>query len=80
LPDNDTDTDRDTLTDWEEVKEECLTLKNDGTYELPAFEDMSTIADYQLNLILYSGTQYEIPCANIWRRKVLPANTDSFFR
>jgi len=75
-PDSDTDTDTDTLTDWDEVKNEYLTLKEDGSYELPLFTDVFTSADITVNVNLYYGTPYAIPYEDVWRRRVLPVNTD----
>ncbi len=75
-PDNDTDMDLDTLTDWDEVKNEYLTLKDDGTYELPYFVDAFNVADIVVNNDRYKGTPYEIPYEDVWTKRVLPVDSD----
>ena len=75
-PYNNTDTDRDSLTDWEEVKTEYLIKNSDGTYDLPTFNQVFTMADIILNLQRFAGTPYQLKLDDLWERKFLPVNSD----
>lgn len=53
-PDNDIDTDGDTLTDWEEVDTERLIWNEDGSFEIPTFD----IAELTNHLIRFQSSDY----------------------
>lgn len=77
---NGVNSDTDSLTDWQEVNTKLLKWNDDGTFELPTFKEIFTVADIALNFQRYYGTVYEIPINNVFYREVLPVISDPTMR
>ena len=79
-PDNNSDTDKDSLTDWQEVNTKLLIWNENGSFELPTFLDVVSMSNYIYVLKAFDrlkGAAYELPIiSEIWKRRVLPIVSD----
>lgn len=67
-PDSDVDTDKDTLTDWEEVDTERLVWYDDGSFDIPTFNIATVVlqmqrfnSDFSEEYFSSSTTHYYLP-------------------
>ena len=66
-PDNDIDTDKDSLTDWEEVDVDKLIWHDDGSFDIPTFNMATVVSQLQrfntvfINDLLASSERYYLP-------------------
>lgn len=79
-PDNQTDTDEDTLTDWQEADNTHITVNADGTVTLPTVQYLISRANIDINQILnFAGNisaARDAMFRSVLSRQVLPCNSD----
>ncbi len=71
----DADTDRDGLTDWDEVKTELLTINGIGDYELPKVIDCYYALDGEPYYVEGALSESKIK-SKFWYAEILPINSD----